>query len=86
MAVFQEQHADQAVFSGPSIHLESLETSSGRDLRSSDVPPEGTQTFTPPNASEVKAKLIAASLVMMMAGMNGVSPKRSPNVLQHPVV
>lgn len=78
MAVLQEQHLDQGVLSGPSIHLESLEASSGRGRHSSDIPPEGTQTFTPPNASEVKAKLIAASLVMMMAGMNGTSPKHWP--------
>lgn len=75
MAVLQEQSTDQGVLAGPSIHLESLETSSGPNRRSSDVPPEGTQTFTPPNASAVKTKLIAVTLVMLMAGMNGSSPK-----------
>lgn len=82
MAVLQEQPADQGALAGPSIHLESLETSSGRDRRSSDVPPEGAQTFIPPNASAVKTKLIASTFVMFLAGMNGSSPKRAPQLFQ----
>ena len=79
MSVLQQRSTDQRVLSDPSIHLESLETPSRRDRGSNDVPPEGTQTFTPPNAAAVKTKLIAASFVMLMAGMNGIYPTLSPD-------